>query len=168
MSTASTFTRQDMWNLFYEIGRSVNQEKAVDDVCAKLNVKPSPSILEVVRKELKRYKEKLNTKKNACPAVHSDCLPFEDMLLEPAEVTLQEEIESPAIKKPFHMLTSRSKRARTDGINDLLKEFVDNERKQFPDSSLTVTNLLGYLIHRNNYVNDKEMAATGTKVRLKN
>ena len=156
-----------MWNLFYEIGSSLNQEKAVDNVCAKLNVKSCSQLLEVIRKELKRYKERLQPKKNICPTVPSDYFVFDGIRLEPAEEAYDEEMDSPSIKKPFNLLTSRSKRTRTDEINNLLKDFVESEKKQFPDSTLTVTNLLGYLIHRNNYVNDKEMAATGTKVRLR-
>ena len=175
MEKVELYTRQDLWDLFFDIGSSVNQQKAVDKLCSTLNVKPCTELNGVVKKELKRFKEKLQPKKNQRPTAPTNPTLFNEIQLE-ATANNEEEPEEPMdtdplsspsnpnLKKPFHKLTNRSKRTRTDEINNLLKEFVANENDQFPDTNLTITNVLGYLLYKNNYVHDKEMATIGTKI----
>lgn len=171
------YSRQDLWSKFFEIGPAVNRDTAVNKIAQTLSVKPSEVLNDVVSRELKRYKEKLQPKKKMCPTVPKDFLLFEDVMLEPEDPVEEMETEetetsqcskSPPTsqRKPFLHPSNRAKRTRTDDIDKLLKEFVNDQNNKFPDSPLTVTNLLGYLLYRNNYHNDKVMAATGTKVRF--
>lgn len=60
-------------------------------------------------------------------------------------------------RKEFHDLSNRMKRDRTQPIADLLSEYVESE-------GLTMSELLGYLMHRMLYKSNRRLANIGTDI----
>ena len=175
----TTFSRQQLWNQFHQFPKETSIE-AFEKVCFTLQVKPTNQLKKFVQNELALYKRKINPKKPTkdTPVVPNNYIVCEAVQLEPAkpatpadeQMDIDEPIDddhpsSPNLRRPFNLLTPRSKRMRTEDMNNLLKQMVELEKSQFADSEMTVNSLLGYLLYRNNYSKDKEMAAVGAKVR---
>ena len=60
-------------------------------------------------------------------------------------------------RQDFKNLSDKWKRARTDDLMTALNKFVEDE-------GLTITETLGYLLHRANYEKDKRAAALGMRI----
>lgn len=73
------------------------------------------------------------------------------------------DLDSPVMtkkmRKPFHELGKKMKRERSQKLVDAIYSFIEEE-----DSSLTVNELLGYLLYRHNYVKKKELSNLGLEL----
>ena len=71
---------------------------------------------------------------------------------------LNESTGSIEMRKTFAKAGDRTKRNRTQQIVDLMKELVDGE------DDLTMTQLIGYLLHRTHYASDRSLAELGNQL----
>ena len=66
-------------------------------------------------------------------------------------------------EKGFLELKSQMQNKRADNLLQTINKFLDGENENC-ENPVTITQLLGYLIHRVNYVTDKKTVGIGTDI----
>ena len=156
------FTQKEIWNEIQSLKKAANSpppdiNTLLKHFLTKHDLTETEEIREALKYQLKRYKEAKKSASKSEAASKSVVLVVE---------TAVEKTEPPAAKKKrksFGQLTPKWKRARTDALLDAIEKLVEEENScnKSSDEDLTVTNLLGYFIHRVNYENDKKIANVG-------
>ena len=67
-------------------------------------------------------------------------------------------------RKSFTNVSRQMQHIKTDQILEVLNNFIDCEKENDDECELTVTQLLGFLIYRINYVNNREVANLGLSI----
>lgn len=130
-------------------------------ICSHLKIKYSKELETKVKNEVRSYKkqrEKLHKKQD----LSTEYLERVVIKAEDFEYDLTD-LDSPVMtkkmRKPFHELGKKMKRERSQKLVDAIYSFIEEE-----DSSLTVNELLGYLLYRHNYVKKKELSNLGLEL----
>ena len=149
----------------------------------KLQVKANEALNRVVVAELRYFKAKLkklkagsSTQRENIPVPPTDSTLFNKGDLEPAtedatEVIVDDDQGPSSSKKPrnsskaFASLSAKQQGRETQSIYQSLQEFVSLQNdKREGQEEFTVTNLLGYLLRRENHLQDKEVADIGERL----
>ena len=169
--------RTILWNIFDESRAYSRQTPNMDDIYSKVyEVFPNvdgtvESLTSTFKAELKQYKRYRKTLKTMNSEARKDVeVPNggKIVLTENPEVyEMEVDDEEPVsfgLKKGFFELSKYRQRCRTDEILESLKKFIDNEQlvaDADSDDPMTITQLLGYLLHRVNYSENKKLSKVG-------
>ena len=153
------------------------------EMSTKLQVKANEALNRVVVAELRYFKAKLkklkagsSTQRENIPVPPTDSTLFNKGDLEPAtedatEVIVDDDQGPSSSKKPrnsskaFASLSAKQQGRETQSIYQSLQEFVSLQNdKREGQEEFTVTNLLGYLLRRENHLQDKEVADIGERL----
>ena len=178
----SKYKQSDLWKWFFEKGIT-KQADAERKFPATYGKNINPSIKSIIHAELKSYNRGLQKQKSAkgsekqlCPVPYEDKLLFEDVQMDSDSSDDEDEEEdedgpSDTKKprgnyKPFTSLkSSKQKRRRTKEIWRAIKEFAIKEDASIDEgTTFSITNLLGYFLHSENYLMNKEVAEIGERL----
>jgi hypothetical protein len=191
----SSITRKQLWDIIGSCNKDQNNFKKyeVEPVCvqvyATLGVKPNPTIKQRVRNEINQYKKeveklrKAGKKQIVKPPTNNVVFEHDDMGMEvdkvddepPAAVAAAtaaaEAASAAAARKPFSSLSSDWQRTRTDPLIAFLQAFVDNDKELASSSNaepMTMRKLLGYLLRRTEYHNERRVSDIGVELQSDN
>ena len=137
-------------------------------MCATLGgVKPNPVMKQCVRNKIIQYKKEVQKQRGVCRAGQEQTVepPTNNVFFKHDNDKMEvDEERGPAaapaaeMRKPFSSLCPKSRRQRTDPLIASLQVFVDNDNQltsSSNDEPLTMRKLLGYLLQRTEYHNER-------------
>ena len=149
--------KKKLFHMIHELKKAQNKHPDIDTVAKKVslefNTPNNEALQDILKIQLKAYKRLMNSSKKS----------FDEKLQSvDQEITIDSEEESPMdtststeCRKSFVNAKDGTKRKRTQQIIDLMKNLVDGE------DDLTMTQLMGYLLHRTHYHIDRNIADLG-------
>ena len=172
--------RHEVWSVLEETKPSRFKPPDVDialhRICARMGVQQDDDIRNVLMNEIKqflRFKKKSNTEQsnNRKECVNSNLVIFKSSEHEPLMDIDDSEDELVNTKnKQFFSLGKTGKHLRTAPLLDAIENFIKEEEELFEKSKdkntpvLTKTQLIGYLLQRITYKDDRKIAEIGTKI----
>ena len=172
--------RHEVWGILEESKPSrfkpPDLDVALNRICERMGVQQDDDMRNVLVNEIKqfvRYKKKQNSEhaNNRKDCVNQNNVVFKSSEHETLmEIDSNEKDEMVNMKtKSFFSLGKTGKYLRTDPLLDAIEKFIKEEEEIFERSKdktvplITKTKLLGYLLQRVNYKDNRKMSEIGTK-----
>ena len=173
----TSFTTEDLWDLINNCGSKPSIKDVTAALSLHLQVKENDKLVAVVTKELKKYskaakklKEAYSRDRTVAKPVTSEKL-FDDGDLEATNGGVPMEVDESASssyrsRRSFGSLQPKQQARETQMIVESLKDFVNkqNEKRSDSEEEFTITNLLGYLLKKENHLTDKKVAEVGRRL----
>jgi hypothetical protein len=174
----SKIKKSELWELLTKSKPSMNKppniNTAIELVCTELSLdisNPPSGLKPKIQNEIRAY-TKHNDKQRALPSGQRTVISGEDLFVIDKDELIDSDDEtsnsagepkSKMRRKSFIDLTLRMQRLRTDDLMKSLNSFLEVENKD-SQNPMTITQILGYLIYRANYISDKKTAELGMDI----
>ena len=153
--------RKDVYSVIVELNREqnvfVSENILTEKIATMYGLQNTGELKLSMRREIKQYKR---NKRDFDGSI---------IVFDNEDKSSSEDDNSSAYKvrkkKSFLKLSADYRRDKTDEILGTIKKFVDEELNAgVVEGKITVTQLLGYFIHRVNFMEDKKTAEIGTNI----
>ena len=169
----NSLTKGELYNIFNESRPKHNKppdcDAAVEIVSKKLTVVADSALKNDVKLALRGYKTYVQRNRKA-NSNERDNVDMGEVLISKENYTPYDTSEPlvpnpPKKRKSFIELSKQMQHIRTDQILQNLKDFISNENKENNnDCKLNLTQILGFLIYRINYMTNKKVADLGKTI----
>ena len=171
----ASITRDELYNIFKQSKPFHNKppdfEIALKIISEKLCVAEDPALKRDVQLLLWGYAKHMKKQRSLTANTRTN-VNMSEVLLQKEHYTplSSTNIESsapptPKKRKSFTDLSRQMQHIRTDKILQDLKDFINNENKENDsECKLTLTQILGFLIYRINYTNNRKIADLGKSI----
>ena len=161
-----SITRNELYNIFQESKPIHNKppdlEIALQIISGKLSVAEDPALRRDVQLLLWDYVRHMKKRKSLDSNARNN-VNMSEIVLQKEHYTplssknIEAAPPTPKKRKSFTELSRQMQHIRTDTILQDLKDFIDNENKENgSEYKLTLTQILGFLIYRINYTNNRK------------
>ena len=151
-------TQKDVWSTICEIKTTLNKipdiSTLMSKVTSKFNISESDKLKKALTHQLNLYRKRDRHCELSTTTVFS-C--DDEEAPPPAKIP---NLSVPASRKCFLDLKLQTQHKRSDDLLKTTKDFLTKENEGY-ENPMSITQLLGYLIHRLNYSKDKKTAAIG-------
>ena len=171
----ASLTKDELYKIFQESKPGRNKppdiELSLKIISQKLSVVADAALKNDVMLEFKSYKRYIEKKRTLNSNSRENINMSEVLLLKEnyTPLTVQNfdllAPTPPKKRKSFIELSKQMQHIRTDKILQDLKEFISSENKESnSDCNITLTQILGFLIYRVNYLTNKKVADLGKSI----
>ena len=157
-------TRKEVYKIIQDLKPNnftyPNEHSVIKFIAEKMNVLESDVMKTKVKYLLKDFKRKRSSLQKRDSKERFE--PEDDIVFDSDDYDSKEEKVVPEVKKirkNFKNLGKKMQRERTEKVVKFLNNFLEEE-----DNSLTITELLGYLLYRVNYANNKNISMIGSDI----
>ena len=159
------FYREDVFrNILQLTKENGNTNPSINSLTNKITevygIADSVNLRKIMKYEMKQYKR--NRKSYDGSVVLLDC--DDDEWNRENIVPSTSKKHPDARKKSFANMSSKHQRNISDNILKTISMFVDAELNEGVERKINITQFLGYLIHRINYMSDKKIAEIGKNI----